>query len=101
MINLLILKMRLMNTLKYLFIISTKLNWKFYLNFMIPRNLLETNCYTLILHFIKFIFIKDFYGKIKGNLFKKSIFITLVKCNWLFHWFNYKLIIMSIELVRV
>jgi len=68
---------------------------------MIPRNLLETNCYTLILHFIKFIFIKDFYGKIKGNLFKKSIFITLVKCNWLFHWFNYKLIIMSIELVRV
>jgi len=48
---------------------------------MIPRNLLETNCYTLILHFIKFIFIKDFYGKIKGNLFKKSIFITLVKCN--------------------
>jgi len=48
---------------------------------MIPRNLLETNCYTLISHFIKFIFIKDIYGKIKGNLFKKSIFITLVKCN--------------------
>jgi len=42
---------------------------------MIAKNLLETNCYTLILHFIKFIFIKDFYAKIRGNLFKKSILL--------------------------
>jgi len=41
---------------------------------MIPRNLLETNCYTLILHFIKFIFIKDFYGKIKAT-YLKSLFL--------------------------